>query len=132
MRSPGSRDEGDVRDDLRTRVRQADGSIRGIPRRACQSGRSMNWRLRLARREQLRTAVGRAVEGPRTKDTGVCIVIDADRTLAPQDTGRLVGRAAGVDEAIRRVFETHGYVEEAFSRVAELWATLSRERYLAE
>lgn len=57
-------------------------------------------------------------------------MVDADRTLAPQDTGRVVGRRLGVDEAIRSIFEAHGYCEEAFSRVANVWGTIPAERYL--
>ncbi len=70
------------------------------------------------------------MEGPNTFDQRVCLVVDADRTLAPQDTGRLVGRRLGVDDAIRVTFKAHGYCEEAFSKVADVWGTIPTERYL--
>jgi phosphoserine phosphatase len=87
--------------------------------------------LRRAGRDRLLGAVGELALGPRPGQPPLCFVIDADRTLAPQDTGRLVGRTAGVDDAIRDVFEALGYVEEAFSRVAQVWAKLSPDQYLA-
>jgi len=59
-----------------------------------------------------------------------CLVVDADRTLAPADTGRLVGRQLGVDDAIRCVFEHHGYAEDAFAKVAAVWGTLDVAAYL--
>lgn len=43
---------------------------------------------------------------------------DADRTLAPDDTGRRVGEAFAINEPIRAVFEALEYVEEAFRRVS--------------
>ncbi len=62
---------------------------------------------------------------------GWCLVIDADRTLSPDDTGRRVGRILGVNEEIRAAFETHGYSEAAFSRVAAIWGCVDNERYFA-
>jgi phosphoserine phosphatase len=90
----------------------------------------MSRRLRCPPSERLRAALTGFAEGPARGR--VCLVIDADRTLAPQDTGRIVGRATGVDGAIRAVFETHGYVEEAFTLVAETWAGVQPEHYLAQ
>jgi phosphoserine phosphatase len=90
----------------------------------------MSRRLRSPPSERLRSALAGIAEGPARGR--VCLVIDADRTLAPEDTGRLVGRATGVDGAIRSVFETHGYVEEAFTLVAETWAGVRPEHYLAQ
>ena len=86
--------------------------------------------LRSPSRERLLHALGDLATGPR--GGRVCLVIDADRTLAPQDTGRLVGRATGVDTAIRAIFEARGYVEEAFSLVAEVWSGLRADHYLAQ
>jgi phosphoserine phosphatase len=90
----------------------------------------MNRRLQSPNRERLLHAIGDLAKGPRRGRA--CLVIDADRTLGPHDTGRLVGRSLGVDDAIRAVFEAHGYVEEAFSLVAEIWSGLEPEPYLAE
>lgn len=70
------------------------------------------------------------MDGPTPSNRRVCLVVDADRTLAPQDTGRIVGRELGVDDAIRATFEAHGYCEAAFSMVADIWATIPTGRYL--
>ncbi len=86
--------------------------------------------LRRAGALHLREAVRHLAEGPKSASERVCLVVDADRTLAPQDTGRLVGRRLGVDGAIRVTFEAHGYCEEAFSKVADVWGTTPAEHYL--
>lgn len=83
-----------------------------------------------AQAHQLRDAVGHLTDGPRTPGHDVCLVVDGDRTLAPQDSGRLVGRRLGVDDAIRATFEALGYCSEAFSQVADHWATIPPARYL--
>lgn len=63
---------------------------------------------------------------------GVTLLVDADRTLGPDDTGRLVGRALGVDETIRRVFETSDYIDDSFTRVASIWSSIHVDAYLQE
>jgi phosphoserine phosphatase len=60
------------------------------------------------------------------------LVVDADRTLAPDDTGRRVGEAFAINEPIRAVFEALGYVEEAFRRVSGIWSEVPPDRYLVE
>lgn len=89
-------------------------------------------RLKRPTRSRLREVIA-GLRGCTAPPPGaIGLVVDADRTLAPQDTGRLVGRATGVDEAIRSVFESHGYTEEAFSLVAEVWSGVPIGQYLAE
>ncbi len=85
--------------------------------------------LRRADVHQLRHAIEGLAAGPRDPTQRVCLVVDADRTLAPQDTGRIAGRRLGVDDAIRATFEAHGYCEAAFSKVADLWGEIPTERY---
>lgn len=80
---------------------------------------------------QLRPLLGAAASGPGA-GTGVCLVIDADRTLAPEDSGRLIGQALGLNESIRAIFEEHGYTEPAFARVAEQWSRVPAARYRDE
>jgi len=60
------------------------------------------------------------------------LVIDADRTLAPVDTGRQIGEAFALNEAIRATFEAHGYATAAFLRVSEIWSDVPVDRYVAE
>lgn len=67
---------------------------------------------------------------PRT--TPWAFVLDADRTLASPDTGRLVGAPFGVNEPIRSVFEDEGYSADAFLRVAEIWASIPDDDYLGQ
>ena len=86
--------------------------------------------LRRATISQLLESIGALAHGPR-ESTRYCLVVDADRTLAPQDTGRLVGRATELDAIIRVIFEQCDYTEDAFQRVAATWGTLTVERYLA-
>jgi phosphoserine phosphatase len=81
---------------------------------------------------QLTRILGPLMHGRGTRSTGTCLVIDADRTLAPQDTGRLVGARLGLNQVIRRLFEVNGYNEDAFSSVAEVWGGVPIERYLSE
>jgi phosphoserine phosphatase len=59
----------------------------------------------------------------------VYVVIDADRTLAPEDTGRLVGRALGIDDAISRIFAEFDYIDEAFTAVSALWSSVGKADY---
>lgn len=87
-------------------------------------------RLPRASRPVLERAL-RDVAPAGTSAGSACLVIDADRTLAPQDTGRLVGRALGVDQRIRQVFETRGYEAESFARVTEIWGSIAPRMYLA-
>ncbi len=58
------------------------------------------------------------------------LLLDADRTLSPVDTGRVVGGILGQNDAVRAVFETQGYTCTAFERVAELWSRIPADRYL--
>jgi phosphoserine phosphatase len=61
---------------------------------------------------------------------GVTLLVDADRTLGADDTGRLVGRALGVDQAIRRIFEDNGYLDDAFMSVSNVWSSIRVDAYL--
>lgn len=63
---------------------------------------------------------------------GVCLVIDADRTLSSEDTGRLVGHSLGINESIRQIFERLGYLDEAFTAVSTLWSAVCRDVYVSE
>lgn len=63
---------------------------------------------------------------------GVCLVVDADRTLCSEDTGRLVGHRFGLNSSIRRIFEQLGYQDEAFTAVSALWSAINIEEYLSE
>ncbi len=64
--------------------------------------------------------------------TSWALVLDADRTLASPDTGRMVGSAFGVNEAIRKVFQEGGYSSGAFLKVAEIWAGVPADDYFSE
>lgn len=63
---------------------------------------------------------------------GICLVLDADRTLSPEDTGRLVGHSLGINESIRQIFERLGYLDEAFTAVSALWSAVCRDVYVSE
>ena len=63
---------------------------------------------------------------------GVCLVVDADRTLCSEDTGRLVGGKLGINSSIRHVFEQSGYQDEAFTDVSVLWSDIHKDVYLYE
>jgi phosphoserine phosphatase len=63
---------------------------------------------------------------------GVALVIDADRTLGPHDTGRLVGLRFGLNDRIRSVFQAKGYTEDAFCEVAGLWSEARVDHYIEE
>lgn len=63
---------------------------------------------------------------------GVCLVLDADRTLSEEDTGRLVGHPLGLNESIRRIFEQGGYLDEAFTDVSALWSAVCSDLYVSE
>lgn len=67
----------------------------------------------------------------RPTSPGVALVLDADRTLAPVDTGREVGRHFHLNDTIRAVFERLGYSREAFARVAAIWSEVPAERWVA-
>lgn len=62
---------------------------------------------------------------------GVCLVVDADRTLCSQDTGLLLGDALGVTNSIRRIFEQLGYHDDAFTAVSGLWSAVRKEAYIS-
>jgi len=63
---------------------------------------------------------------------GVCLVVDADRTLTPEDSGRLIGRALDIDESIRQIFEELDYVNEAFTSASRVWSNIHQSDYLRE
>ena len=63
---------------------------------------------------------------------GVCLVVDADRTLCSEDTGLLVGQALGIESSIRRTFELLGYHDDAFCTVSGIWSSIPKELYLSE
>ena len=86
--------------------------------------------LSSANPEQLRAALSPYLASFGDEDHGLGLVVDADRTLAPEDTGRLVGATFGLNERIRHIFEILGYNEEAFARVSELWGEVDALAYL--
>jgi len=59
------------------------------------------------------------------------LVLDADRTLSPVDTGRQVGALLGLNSRIREMFEATGYTVEAFFRHAKIWSAVPMPAYLA-
>lgn len=63
---------------------------------------------------------------------GWALVVDADRTLAPVDTGRQIGEVFALNEAIRATFEALGYATAAFVRVSEIWSEVPADRYAAQ
>lgn len=63
---------------------------------------------------------------------GTCLVVDADRTLCPEDTGLLVGHAFGIENSIRRIFEQLGYQDEAFTAASGQWSAIRKEAYVSE
>lgn len=67
-----------------------------------------------------------------THHLGRCLVVDADRTLCVEDTGRLVGHTLGINDAIRRIFEQIGYQDEAFTAVSGLWSAVREDVYLSK
>ena len=56
----------------------------------------------------------------------VVLLVDADWTLAPLDTGRavgdLLGDRLGINSRIKATFQQHGYTRRAFEEVALLWS----------
>jgi phosphoserine phosphatase len=54
--------------------------------------------------------------------SGWALVLDADRTLAPLDTGRVIGRELGIHERIRAMFSQRGYTHGAFAEHASIWS----------
>lgn len=58
------------------------------------------------------------------------LVLDADRTLAPDDAARLVGAEFGVNDRIRQMFERQGYTASAFREHAAIWSEIAPSRYL--
>lgn len=63
---------------------------------------------------------------------GICLVLDADRTLSLEDTGRLVGNSLGINDSIRQIFEQRGYLDEAFTEVSAIWSAVCRDVYVSE
>lgn len=82
--------------------------------------------------DALRAELARHVPLRSENSKMVCVIIDADRTLAPEDTGRLVGRALGIDDAIRGIFAEFGYVDEAFTAVSGVWSSVGKAVYERE
>lgn len=83
-----------------------------------------------ATREEIQSVLGPYLRKFGCADGRLALVIDADRTLAPEDTGRLVGAAFGINEEIRCIFETLGYCEQAFIDVSKVWGKLPSGAYL--
>lgn len=54
--------------------------------------------------------------------TGWGLVLDADRTLAPVDTGRSIGRELAIEGRIRDMFAMRGYTRCAFEEHARIWS----------
>ena len=67
-----------------------------------------------------------------THRLGRCLVVDADRTLCAEDTGRLVGHTLGINTSIRRIFEQIGYQDEAFTAVSSLWSAVCEDVYVSK
>lgn len=63
---------------------------------------------------------------------GTCLVLDADRTLSPEDSGLIVARAFGVEADVRKIFERHDYDDAAFTEVSLVWSAISQELYVRE
>jgi len=63
---------------------------------------------------------------------GTCLLVDADRTLCPEDTGRLVGQAFGINHRIRQIFETLDYQDDAFTAVSSVWSSIPSDAYFRE
>lgn len=70
------------------------------------------------------------MEEPEDPGTGVALVLDGDRTLGRSDTGRLVGELLGINDEIRRLFESEGYTVSSFRRHAEIWSRVPGVDYL--
>jgi len=88
--------------------------------------------LRALTRESLAARMPAWTERWGSRSGGWALVVDADRTLAPVDTGRRIGAAFALNEAIRTTFEALGYVTAAFLRVSEIWSDIPVDRYVAE
>ena len=58
------------------------------------------------------------------------LVLDADRTLAPIDTGREIGRDFDVNGRIRALFESEGYATSSFRQHAAVWTAIPTEPFL--
>lgn len=80
----------------------------------------------------LRTALDRHIPPRDTHRLGVCLVVDADRTLCVEDTGRVVGEAFGLNQPIREVFEQLSYADAAFKKVSRLWSGVQVGAYVSE
>lgn len=65
-------------------------------------------------------------------DKGAALLLDADRTLTPIDTGREVGNAFGLNDQIRSIFENQGYSDAAFLAAARAWGSIPEHLYVAE
>ena len=85
--------------------------------------------LNPATRAQLAATLSQATAAAFGGQNRPWLIVDADRTLAHADTGRLVGTALATDARIRQVFETHGYIEHAFAEVSEVWSGVDAPTY---
>lgn len=61
---------------------------------------------------------------------GWALVLDADRTLGPIDTGRLVGKEFALNERIRVMFLAAGYTRKSFEEHTRIWSEIDAESYL--
>lgn len=61
-----------------------------------------------------------------------CLLVDADRTLSVDDTGRLVGQRFLVNEKIKQIFQEFDYCDNAFLAVSKIWSSIPRDLYLDE
>jgi len=68
---------------------------------------------------------------PMVSTARVVLLLDADRTLTPTDTGRAVGGRLGLNDRIRAVFERLDYTDEAFARVVDIWSAVPVESFRA-
>jgi hypothetical protein len=63
---------------------------------------------------------------------GTCLLVDADRTLCTEDTGRLVGQKFSINHRIRHIFECLDYHDEAFTAVSSVWSSIPIDAYFRE
>jgi phosphoserine phosphatase len=88
--------------------------------------------LEVASESVLRRWIGPLAHGPEALGQKYCLLVDGDRTLAPEDTGRLVTGAFGMAEEIRTGFERHGYSPLGFATMAAIVSAIPIHRYLEE
>ena len=88
--------------------------------------------LEVASESVLRRWIGPLAQGPVAIGQKYCLLVDADRTLAPEDTGRLVTSTFGLAEAIRAGFELHGYSPLGFATMSSIVSEIPVQSYLDE